>query len=49
MESVIEKPAFADKELERLVVDAVNKVFESDSKYFVDEYVKHVSKEKVAA
>jgi hypothetical protein len=50
MNSTIEvKPALQGEELRKLVIDSVRKVFEADSKHFIDECLKRVTKDKAAA
>jgi hypothetical protein len=37
------------EQLEKIVLENINKLFEEDSKHLVDDYVKNVSKGKEAA
>ena len=43
------KPTLAGEELKKLVIESVSKVFEADTKNFIDAYIKHAAKGKVAA
>lgn len=50
MNSTIEvKPTLAGEELREFIIESVRKLFEEDSKYFIDGYIEHVAKEKVGA
>lgn len=49
-QKVIEvKPILQGEKLKKLVIESVCKLFEADSKYFIDGYLEHVTKEKAAA
>jgi hypothetical protein len=50
MEATVELPT-PDKieHLEKMVEEQINRLFEEDSRHFIDGYIKHLAKEKVAA
>jgi hypothetical protein len=48
MNSTIEvKPPVSGEELKKLIMENISKVFEADSKHFIDGYIEHVAKEKL--
>ncbi len=50
MNSTIEvKSHLVGDELKKLVIESVCKVFEADSKHFMDGYLEHLAKEKAEA
>ena len=50
MKSAIEvKPTLTLKELKNVVMESIRKLFDEDSKHFIDGYIKHVAKEKASA